>query len=140
MGGRNDVGSNAASRQQGQPRQRRSGLVRLRLLTFGNGRAALVSPFSPLPGEAVRYRADKHAIVNLRRQLRTLRGIERDLAGSDPGLDAMFRSFARRTGGPGVPRVEKIDRRRFWVLGRRRRQRSLTDRMKDWTAENWNDP
>jgi len=79
--------------------------------------------------------------VNLRRrQLRTLRGIERDLTGSDPGLDAMFRSFARRTGGPGVPSVERIERRRFWVFGRRRRQRSLTERMKDWTAENWNDP
>jgi hypothetical protein len=107
----------------------------------GPGRAALVGPFSPPAGEALRYRAGEHAVVNLRRrQLRTLRGIERDLAGSDPGLDAMFRSFARRTGGPGVPWVEKIDRRRFWMLGRRRRQRSLTDRMKDWTAENWNDP
>jgi hypothetical protein len=75
-----------------------------------------------------------------RRQRRTLRGIERDLVGSDPILEAMFRSFARRTGGPGVPRVGRFDRRRFWLFGRRRRQRSLTERMKDWTAENWNDP
>jgi hypothetical protein len=26
------------------------------------------------------------------------------------------------------------------VFGRRRRQRSLTERMKDGTAENWKDP
>ena len=55
-------------------------------------------------------------------------------------MEAMFRSFARRTGGPGVPWVERFDRRPFWLFGRRRRQRSLTERMKDWTAENWNDP
>ena len=104
-------------------------------------RRAALSAVSPPPGEAVRYRAGEHAVVNLRRrQLRTLRGIERDLTGSDPGLDAMFRSFARRTGGPGVPSVERIERSRFWVFGRRRRQRSLTERMKDWTAENWKDP
>jgi hypothetical protein len=75
-----------------------------------------------------------------RRHRRTLRGIEHDLVGSDPVLEAMFRSFARRTGGPGVPWVERFDRRPFWLFGRRRRQRSLTERMRDWTAENWNDP
>jgi hypothetical protein len=74
------------------------------------------------------------------RWMRTLQGIERDLAGSDPGLDALFRSFARRTGGHDVPWVEKLERRRFLMFGRRRRERTLTERMKDWTAENWKDP
>jgi hypothetical protein len=36
--------------------------------------------------------------------------------------------------------IEKLDRRRFWLFGRRRRERTLTERMKDWTAENWKDP
>lgn len=75
-----------------------------------------------------------------RRSLRALQRIERDLAGSDPGLDALFRSFARRTGGLDMPWVEKIGRRRFRMFGRRRRERTLTERMKDWTAENGNDP
>ena len=74
-----------------------------------------------------------------RRWLRTLQGIERDLADSDPGLDALFRSFARRTGGRDMSWVEKLDRRRFPWFGRRR-GRTLTERMKDWTAENWTDP
>jgi len=74
-----------------------------------------------------------------RRWLRTLERIERDLAGSDPGLDALFRSFARRSGGRDMSWVEQIDRRRRWVFGRRR-DRGPTERMKDWIAENWNDP
>jgi len=43
-----------------------------------------------------------------RRQLRTLRRIERGLAASDPGLN--------------------------------QRGRSITERVRDWCAENWNDP
>ena len=75
-----------------------------------------------------------------RRWMRTLQGIERDLAGSDPGLDALFRSFARLAGGRDMSWVEKVGRRRFLKFGRRRRERTLTERMKDWTAENWKDP
>jgi hypothetical protein len=77
-----------------------------------------------------------------RRSLRALRRIERDLAGSDPGLDALFRSFARRR-GDDYSWVEQIDRSRrriFGMFGRRRRERTLSERMKDWTAENWKDP
>jgi hypothetical protein len=76
-----------------------------------------------------------------RRSLRALQRIERDLAGSDPGLDALFRSFARRRGGRDFSWVEKIERSRrrmFGTLGRRR-ERTLTERMKDWAAENWKD-
>jgi hypothetical protein len=75
-----------------------------------------------------------------RRQLRTLRRIESDLADSDPGLDALYRGFARRTSGCDMRWVEKIDRRWFRLFPRRRDERSLGDRIKDWTAENWNDP
>ena len=73
-----------------------------------------------------------------RRLPRTLQRIERHLAGSDPGLDALFRSFARRTGGCDMSWVEKVGRKRFRLFGRRR-QRTLTERMKDWSAENRKD-
>jgi hypothetical protein len=65
--------------------------------------------------------------------------MERDLASSDPGLDALFRSFARRTRGYDLSWVEEVGRKRFWLFGRRR-ERKLTERMKDWTAENRQDP
>jgi hypothetical protein len=75
-----------------------------------------------------------------RRQLRILRRIESDLADSDPGLDALYQGFARRTSGRDMRWVEKIDGRRFRIFPRRRDERSLGERMRDWTAENWNDP
>jgi hypothetical protein len=65
--------------------------------------------------------------------------MERDLASSDPGLDALFRSFARRTRGYDLSWVEEVARKRFWLFGRQR-ERKLTERMKDWTAENRHDP
>jgi hypothetical protein len=65
--------------------------------------------------------------------------MERDLASSDPGLDALFRSFARRTRGYDLSWVEEIGRKRFWLFGRRC-ERKLTERMKDRTAENRKDP
>jgi hypothetical protein len=65
--------------------------------------------------------------------------MERDLASSDPGLDALFRSFARRTRGYDLSWVEEIGRKRFWLFGRRR-ERKLTERMNDRTAENRKDP
>lgn len=74
-----------------------------------------------------------------RRQLRTLRGIERELADSDPGLDALYQGLARRTSGRDLRCLEKVDRRRFLIFSRRREQ-GLGERMKNWTAENWNDP
>lgn len=78
--------------------------------------------------------------MNLRRrQLRALQAIERDLAESDPGLDALFGSFARRIGGCDMRWVEKVDRRRLRISAWRR-ERRLSERMKDWSAENWNNP
>ena len=74
-----------------------------------------------------------------RRSLRTLQRMERDLASSDPGLDALFQSFARRTRGWDMSWVEEVGRKRFLLFGRRR-ERPLTERMRDWTAENRKDP
>ena len=96
---------------------------------------------SSVPGGAARSPRGEHAIVTLRRRwLRTLQALERDVVGSDPGLDALFRGFARRTGGCDMSWIERLDRRRFLRFGRRRSERTLTERMKDWTAENWKDP
>ena len=71
-----------------------------------------------------------------RRQVRTLRGIELDLAASDPSLNEFFGSFTSRPGGRETPRVERVTRWPFWL----RRKRSAGDRVRDWCAENWNDP
>lgn len=70
-------------------------------------------------------------------KLRTLRRIERDLADSDPGLDALYQGFARRSRGLDLRWLEKADRKRFRIFSRRH-ERSLGERIKDWTAENWN--
>jgi hypothetical protein len=75
-----------------------------------------------------------------RRSLRALQRMERELASSDPGLDALFQSFARRTRGWDMSWVEEVGRKRFVLFGRRRRERTPTGRMKDWTAGNWKDP
>ena len=75
-----------------------------------------------------------------RRHLRILHDMERDLADSEPGLDALFLGFARRTSGHDMRWVEMIDRRRRWPFFRRRQEPSSAERMKDRSAENWNDP
>jgi Protein of unknown function (DUF3040) len=76
-----------------------------------------------------------------RRQQRILDLIERDLAHSDPGLHAFYQGLSRRSGGVDMRWVEKIPRRLFGIFPRRRRgERSLGERAKNWTAENWKDP
>ena len=75
-----------------------------------------------------------------RRQLRILRGMERELADSEPGLDALFQGFARRTNGHDMRWVEMIDRRRRRLFFRRQPEPSPGERVKDPSAENWNDP
>ena len=52
-----------------------------------------------------------------RRSLRALQRMERDLASSDPGLDALFQSFARRTRGWDMSWVEEVGRKRFCCSG-----------------------
>lgn len=87
--------------------------------------------FHPGGEEAVVYSAREHTVVSLcRRQLRTLRRIERDLADSDPGLDALYQGFARRSSGLDLRWLEKADRRRFRIFSRRH-ERSLGERIKD---------
>ena len=71
-----------------------------------------------------------------RRQVRTLRGIELDLAASDPSLNEFFVSFNLRPGGREMPLVERVARWPF-RLGS---NRSVADRVRHWCAENWNDP
>jgi hypothetical protein len=82
--------------------------------------------------------------VKLRRgQLRTLREIEREIAGSEPGLYAFFVSFNRRGAGRDMPQTENTEASgpgRLTRLARGRRGRTLTERMRDWCAENWKDP
>ena len=75
-----------------------------------------------------------------RRQLRILCGIERDIADSDPGLEALYLGFARRTGGHDLRWVEKIDHGRRWPFFRRRPEPRLGEQVTDQSAENWNDP
>jgi hypothetical protein len=96
---------------------------------------------SPPQEEDAAGAESEHAIVSLRRrQLRILRRIERDIADSDPGLDALYLGFARRTSGRDMRWVEMIDRRRRWLFFRRRPEPSPGERVKDRRAENWNDP
>ena len=67
--------------------------------------------------------------------------MERDLADTDPGLDALFCGFARRTNGHDMRWVEKIDAgRRRWPFFRRRQEPGPGEPMEDRSAENWNDP
>ena len=75
-----------------------------------------------------------------RGQLRTLHGIERDLADSDPDLDALFLSFASAAGRPEVPAAENISARHLKVLSRLWPRRTLSERMKHWYAENRDAP
>ena len=71
-----------------------------------------------------------------RRQLRTLRGIELDLAASDPSLNEFFLSSTLRAGGREMPQVERVTRWSF----RLHLRRSVAERVRDWCTENWNDP
>jgi hypothetical protein len=79
--------------------------------------------------------------VSLRRgKLRALRGIDHELADSDPDLDALFQWFTSQAGRHEMPRAENVGARPRQMLARLRRRRPLAERMKDWIAQNWNDP
>jgi hypothetical protein len=75
-----------------------------------------------------------------RRQLRTLRGIERNLACSDPALDAWFVSFAGLLQGGDMPAAESLPRWPSRLLWRLWRGPSVSERVAAWCAENWNNP
>lgn len=53
---------------------------------------------------------------------RVLRGIERDLATSDPRLAALFRTFTRLAQDEGMPRTEKLTARQRRMSSRPRRR------------------
>jgi len=75
-----------------------------------------------------------------RRQLRALRGIERDLVCSDPRLDEFFGYFGPPLRRREMPRAERVTRwpSRMWT--RLCRGRTVTERVAAWCAENWRDP
>lgn len=75
-----------------------------------------------------------------RRQLRTLRGIERDLACSDPRLNDFFLLFSGGFRGYDMPRVERVSRWPSRMLARLWGGRNVTERVAAWYADNWHDP
>ena len=74
-----------------------------------------------------------------RRQRRTLRGMERDLTGSDPRLDEFFLLFTEGFRGCEMPRMERVPRWPSRMLARLWRSRSATNRVATWPAGNWHD-
>ena len=75
-----------------------------------------------------------------RRQTRTLRGIEQDLACSDPRLSEFFLLFSGGFRGYAMPRVEHVSRWPSRLLGRLWLGRNVTERVAAWYAEDWRDP
>ena len=65
-----------------------------------------------------------------RRQLRTLRGIECELAWSDPGLNEFFLYLAEVSRGCEMPRVERVARWPSRMLARLRRCPAHPGRMR----------
>jgi hypothetical protein len=108
------------------------------------------TPRSSPREEAARASGSEHAretqgeeapAVSLsRRQLRTLRGIERDLACSDPRLNEFFLLFSGGFRGYDMPPVERVSRWPSRMLARLWGGRNVTERMAAWYAENWHDP
>jgi hypothetical protein len=74
-----------------------------------------------------------------RRHRRILHQIERDLAASDPGLSQFFLLFNWRAWGHRMPRAERVVSWPLRVLVPRWHGRTVTERVKDWCAENWTD-
>lgn len=76
--------------------------------------------------------------------LRSLRGIEHDLAVSDPDLFEFYWWFYIRTAGRKMPRAERVPawpiRLLGWLVRRLWRGKSVKQRVRDWIDENWNDP
>ena len=75
-----------------------------------------------------------------RRQLRTLHGIEQDLACSDPRLNDFFLLFSKGFRGYDMPRVERVSRWPSRMLARLWGGRNVTERVAAWYADNWHDP
>jgi hypothetical protein len=74
-----------------------------------------------------------------RRQLRTLRRIERDLACSDSRLNDFFLLFTEGFQRCEMPRQERVARWPSRVLARFWHRRSVSAGAAAWSAENWRD-
>jgi hypothetical protein len=108
------------------------------------------APRSSLREEATRAGDGEHAgkahgeeapAMSLsRRQMRTLRGIEQDLACSDPRLNDFFLLFSGGFRGYDMPRVERVSRWPSRMLGRLWPGRNVAERVASWYAEDWRDP
>jgi hypothetical protein len=72
--------------------------------------------------------------MNLRQGRRALRGIERDLAHSDPHLNFSFTSFTARTRSAKMPDTEKIRSRRLRLFGRLGRRADRHQVSEDWRS------
>jgi hypothetical protein len=118
-----------------------------RMMLAAPGLAA--APRSSPREEAARAGGSEHAgeaqgeeapAVSLsRRQLRTLHGIERDLACSDPRLNEFFLLFSGGFRGYEMPRVERVSRWPSRMLARLWGGRNVTERVAAWYAGNWRD-
>ena len=80
-----------------------------------------------------------------RRQLRPLREIERDVAGSDPRLSEFFLLFTESYRDCEMPPVERVTRWPSRMLARLWRGASVSERVVAWcagdrSAGNWEDP
>jgi hypothetical protein len=108
------------------------------------------APLSSLPEEAAAagggddageaHGEEAPAVSLSRRQLRTLRGIEQDLACSDPRLNDFFLLFSGGFRGYDMPRVERVSRWPSRMLARLWGGRNVTERVAAWYADNWHDP
>jgi hypothetical protein len=72
--------------------------------------------------------------MSLRRDRRALRGIERDLAHSDPDLTMHFVSFTARMSSAKMPDTEQVSSRRPWLFGRLGRRADRHQVSEDWRA------
>jgi hypothetical protein len=80
------------------------------------------------------------AVSLSRRQSRTLRGIEEDLACSDPRLNEFFLLFSGGFRGYDMPPVAPLSLQPSRLLARVWGGRNVTERMAAWHAEYWRDP
>jgi hypothetical protein len=73
-------------------------------------------------------------VTNRRRDRRALRGIEWDLAQSDPRLSMLFVSFAELAKGEEMPGTEQVRIRKFRLFGRLGRRADRYRAGEDWGA------
>ena len=79
-------------------------------ITLSVGTCRIAFHDRPAAAGHLTRRPGRDAVMNLRiRQRRTLRGIERDLTGSDPQLASLFTMFASLTPEEKIPDAETLN-------------------------------